>query len=71
MTLKLVGLQEIAELLGITPVTLRTWRHRNKLPKEDYVVSGNPIWEYNNFKNYVGQDQWLIEHSTKEVRQWD
>ena len=71
MAFKLIGLQEIAELLGISQVTLRSWRHRNKLPKEDYVVSGNPIWEYNKFRSAVAKDDWIINRSTKEVQLWD
>lgn len=64
---KLIGLQEIAELLGVSQVTLRSWRHRNKLLAPDYVVSGNPVWEYDNFIKWASQDKWIIKHTTKEV----
>ncbi len=70
MALNLIGLQEIAKLLGISQATLRSWRHRGKLPKEDYIVSGNPVWEYKKFEQYVTQDSWLQEHSNEEVTVW-
>jgi hypothetical protein len=38
--LELVGLQEIAELLGERYSTGRTWRTRGQLPPEDWTVSG-------------------------------
>ena len=41
---KLVGVKEIAELLGIDRATVATWRHQNRLPRPDYKLSGNPIW---------------------------
>ncbi len=41
---KLVGVKEIAELLGIDRATVATWRHQNRLPNPDYKLSGNPIW---------------------------
>lgn len=41
---KLVGVKEIAELLGIDRATVATWRHQNRLPSPDYKLSGNPIW---------------------------
>tara|TARA_R110000824_G_scaffold272508_1_gene461045 strand:- start:121 stop:390 length:270 start_codon:yes stop_codon:yes gene_type:complete len=41
---KLVGVKEIAELLGIDRATVASWRHQSRLPNPDYKISGNPVW---------------------------
>ena len=41
---ELVGVKEIAELLGIDRATVASWRHQNRLPNPDYIISGVPVW---------------------------
>lgn len=44
MTLDIVGVREIAALLGVKEQTVRTWRYRKLLPEPDATVSGIPVW---------------------------
>lgn len=41
---ELVGVKEIAELLGIDRATVASWRHQGRLPNPDYIISNNPVW---------------------------
>lgn len=41
---QLVTYAEIVERTGIPHGTLRVWRTRGKLPKEDFVVGQSPAW---------------------------
>lgn len=40
----LVGLAEIAELVGVGRNTVDQWRRRGILPDPLTTVSGNPVW---------------------------
>jgi hypothetical protein len=43
-----VGLKEIAVMAGVNGErggTVYIWRSRGVLPKEDRMVSGNPVWD--------------------------
>ena len=41
---ELVGVKEIAELLGIDRATVASWRHQSRLPNPDYKISDIPVW---------------------------
>lgn len=40
----IMGPQEVAELLGVKAVTVRTWRSKGMMPDPDMIVSRVPIW---------------------------
>ena len=40
----LIGLKEIAELLGVARQTPRIWRHRGILPEPAAELSSGPVW---------------------------
>jgi predicted DNA-binding transcriptional regulator AlpA len=44
MRVELVGMAEIAELLGVELETVHTWRHRGVLPEPFTLVSDRPAW---------------------------
>ena len=41
----LLGLMEIADLLGVQHETCHRWRFRGIMPEPDWTVSGTPVWE--------------------------
>lgn len=41
----LVGLKEIRRMFGVKENTPYQWRSKGVLPKEDDVVSNNPVWK--------------------------
>lgn len=40
----LVGVQEIADMLGVQVRTVHMWQHRGRMPARDATVSGLPAW---------------------------
>jgi hypothetical protein len=42
--LDLVGLAEIAEMLGVHPVTVGKWRAKGVLPECDAELPKRPLW---------------------------
>lgn len=45
----LLGIEEVAAMLGVQPGTVRKWRvrgdrMRHPLPDPDWMISGVPIW---------------------------
>ena len=42
--MKLYGIAEIAQALGIRPGTVSLWRHRGKLPEPDVELAMGPVW---------------------------
>ena len=40
----IVGVQEVARLLGTTPQTIARWRSRDTLPEADLTLSRSPLW---------------------------
>jgi predicted DNA-binding transcriptional regulator AlpA len=42
---ELVGIPEVAELLGVKRETVDKWRRRGRLPEPGWVVGGSPVWE--------------------------
>jgi hypothetical protein len=43
----LVGRQEIAERLGVTPAGVDTWRRRDPdFPEPAVTLSGTPVWRW-------------------------
>ena len=45
-TLNLVGLKELSELLDVSYDTLKVWKNRNRLPDPFQVISGTPVWDW-------------------------
>jgi predicted DNA-binding transcriptional regulator AlpA len=41
---RVVGVPEIAALLGVAPTTPRSWIARGQLPQADMVVNGRSAW---------------------------
>lgn len=46
---ELMGVAEVAALVGVKPGTVRIWRvrgdrMRHPLPEPDWIISGVPIW---------------------------
>ena len=44
--MNLVGLKELAELLGVPYDTLKVWKKRDRLPEPFQVISGTPVWDW-------------------------
>ena len=44
--LRIVGVKEIAERLGVRQQTAAVWGTRGLLPKPEGMVSGNPAWRW-------------------------
>lgn len=57
---ELVGVKELAMLLGVDRATLATWKHQKRLPEPDYVLSGNPIWFKERVLNLIKNNQWIV-----------
>ena len=44
--MNLVGLKELSELLDVSYDTLKVWKNRNRLPDPFQVISGTPVWDW-------------------------
>ena len=44
--MNLVGLKELSELLDISYDTLKVWKNRDRLPEPFQVISGTPVWDW-------------------------
>ena len=44
--LRIVGIKEIAERLGVAQQTAAVWRFRGLLPEPEGYVSGMPAWRW-------------------------
>lgn len=53
--IKLVGLVEIAELLGVRQQTAQVWRTRGVMPEPDFTVSGTPVWHRQSIVRWARQ----------------
>lgn len=51
--MKLYGVSEIAEALGVRKGTVRVWRTREKLPPPDHVLAMGPIWEARTIRPFI------------------
>lgn len=51
--MKLYGVSEIAEALGVRKGTVRVWRTRGKLPPPDHVLAMGPIWEARTVRPFI------------------
>lgn len=53
--LDIVGVREIADLLGVKPETPKAWRVRGLLPEPDGWVSGRPAWRRSTILKWAEQ----------------
>ena len=44
--MNLVGLKELSELLDVSYDTLKVWKNRDRLPEPLQVISGTPVWDW-------------------------
>lgn len=44
VTLPLLGIQELAAHLGVTPMDVKNWRRRDRLPDPVAELAYGPIW---------------------------
>jgi predicted DNA-binding transcriptional regulator AlpA len=51
-TLDVVGLVELADLLGAERATVRQWYHRGKLPPPDAVLAATPVWRLSTIERW-------------------
>lgn len=50
---KLISLTEAAEMLGLTPKTLRNWKSDNELPFPYYKIGGRVKFKLSELEQYV------------------
>lgn len=48
-----VGIQEIAERLGVKRATVDQWVQRELLPPRDWTVGGRPAWNWPNIQSWA------------------
>lgn len=56
-----VGLQEIAELLGVTRSAVDGWRSRGVLPAPEWTVGGRPAWSRGSIERWARETGRLEE----------
>ena len=59
--LPLVGVQEIAETIKVFPQKIAELKHRNKLPKQDGIISGRPVWYQDTINDWILENKILIK----------
>ena len=50
-----VGINEIAERLGVPRNTVDIWRYRKRLPEPAWTVGGRPAWNWPDIKSWAEQ----------------
>lgn len=50
---KLISLNEAAEMLGLTPKTLRNWKLDNELPFPYYKIGGRVKFKLSEIEEYI------------------
>jgi predicted DNA-binding transcriptional regulator AlpA len=53
--LGVLGLAEIADLLGVSRQTVDQWRTRGRLPEPDGTVGGRPAWRTETITAWAAQ----------------
>ena len=53
--LAVLGLSELASVLGVKPGTVRQWHHRGQLPEPDAVLACGPVWRQSTIDKWKGQ----------------
>jgi len=53
--LEIVGLVEIAAMLGVDRPLIRTWYARGKLPEPDARLAATPVWRVSTI------ERWLVK----------
>lgn len=51
----------VAELIGVKPATIRTYRHRGDMPPPDRTIGRTPVW----LRDTI--DRWLAERPGQGV----
>lgn len=49
----LVGVAEIAAMLGVNINTVRSWRKREMMPPEEWLISHTPVWRESTIRAWV------------------
>ena len=65
--MKLVGIQEIAQMLRVDRSTVISWKHQGKLPEAAYVISGVPIWYTTKIVDFCSVDSFIQSKVDNEV----
>jgi predicted DNA-binding transcriptional regulator AlpA len=53
VTADLLDTAAVAELLNISPATVRSYKNRGYLPAPDHVIQGNPAWWRTTIEKWV------------------
>ncbi len=65
--MSLLGVQEIAELLGVDRATVISWKHHGRLPEPDFKISGVPIWHATKIVDFCSVDSFIQSKVDNEV----
>jgi predicted DNA-binding transcriptional regulator AlpA len=60
--LDIVGITEIAQLLGLKHATVTNWHRRGHMPAPDAQLSFGPVWRRSTI------ERWLQKEGDKRVR---
>ena len=51
--LAVVGLVELADMLGMQRGTVRQWYSRGKLPEPDALLAATPVWRLSTIERWM------------------
>jgi predicted DNA-binding transcriptional regulator AlpA len=54
---KLYGVREIAEALGVPRATVSQWLRRGKLPKPDQSLKSGPVWSARRIESWIEEQR--------------
>lgn len=67
--MKLMSVKEIAQLLGVDRASVATWKHQDRLPKPEWLVSGGiPIWTEQTIKDWAKEDDFVQARINKRAQ---
>jgi predicted DNA-binding transcriptional regulator AlpA len=52
---KLLGIAEIAEVVGAKPGTVAQWYHRSQLPEPDALLKMGPVWSEQTIRAWMAE----------------